>query len=124
FAGCREVAGVARLGERSADAAGDGAFDEVGIVDASDDHDRPPEALTGQLHGRAQAVETRHLDVEEVEVGAARSGLGDGLLTVADWADWVVPKRAQTLRETHGDDRAVFGDQDLQLACAWNMTSE
>ena len=63
------------------------------------------------LLGGGDAVEHRHLHVEDDEVGPELLGELDGLLAVAGLADDVVALLLEHLLEVEADERLVLGDQ-------------
>ena len=62
--------------------------------------------------GRGDAVEDRHLDVEDDQVGPVLLGQLDRLVAVAGLADDVVALLGEHLGEVHADQRLVLGDHD------------
>ena len=66
----------------------------------------------GDLLGRRQPVQHRHLDVEDDQVGTQRLRLVDGLLAVTDLGDDRVPLLLEHLLEVEADERLVLGDED------------
>ena len=68
-------------------------------------------ARRGDLLGRGQAVEDRHLDVEDDQVGVQLPGQVDGLLPVADLGDDGVALLLEHLLEVEADQGLVLGDE-------------
>ena len=68
--------------------------------------------LLADLLGGADAVEDRHLDVHDDDVGPELLGQRDGLLAVAGLADDVVAVLAEHLGEVEADERLVLGHED------------
>src|SRR5205807_1330501 len=62
--------------------------------------------------GGFEAVDLRHLDVEQIEVGLALACELDRLPAIGGRTDRLVAKGAEALRETEGDQRIVVGDKD------------
>ena len=78
--------------------------------------------ITGAIRSPAicsaarQAVEDRHLDVEDDQVGAQLRRPVDGLLPVADLGDDRVPLLLEHLLEVEADECLVLGDEDPRSA--------
>ena len=68
-------------------------------------------ALGDPLSG-ADAVEDRHLDVEDDEIGAVLVGEGDGSLAVAGFTDDLPALFFEHLLEIESDQRLVLGEDD------------
>ena len=74
--------------------------------------------LAGDPLRRRDAVEHRHLHVEDDQVGTQLLGQVDGLLAVAGLADHLVALVGQHLGEVHADQRLVLGDHDAHRLLA------
>ena len=110
------IAGTrSRLGERL-DQVGHragvaGPLDQLALAERGQDHDRR-DPLAGDLLGRGDPVEDRHLDVEDDQVRPVLLGELDGGRPVAGLADDVVPLLGEHLDEVHADQDLVLGHHD------------
>ncbi len=86
-----------------------GPLDEVALREGGEDDDRR-DPLAGDDLGGGDAVQDRHLHVEDDQVGAQVAGQLDRLLAVAGLADHVVALLAEHLGEVHPDECLVLGD--------------
>ena len=78
-------------------------------------HDDRPTARQGgpELGSGAEAVESRHLDVEQGDVGADLEGRGHDLVAAGDVRDDLEIKlEAQQRDDRAADERLVLGDED------------
>ena len=78
----------------------------------SGEHEHRGEALARDVARRGQAVHTRHLDVEDHEVGLVLAHELDGLVAAPGLADDLVALLFEELLEIETDDRLVFRDHD------------
>ncbi len=106
-----ELAALERLdqvGERPGVA---GLLDEVALAEGGEDQDRGA-ALARDLAGRGEPVETRHLDVEDGEVGLELAHELDRLVATTRLADDLVALLLEGLLQVEADDGLVLGDDD------------
>jgi len=109
-----ELTLVDRLGEVCADAYLDGAVDEIRALDSGDDNDRPTEPELGKRARRRQAVDPRHVDVEEVEVWLGLLCERQSGEAVVYWPYRFVSEAPEPLGQPERDDRIVFSDENAQ----------
>ena len=88
-----------------------GPLHELALGERGEHHDRGDPGAGDPLGG-GDAVEDRHLDVQDHQVGAVLLGQLDRLLAVAGLPDDVVPLLGEHLGEVHADQRLVLGDHD------------
>ena len=88
-----------------------GLLDEVALAEGGED-EHGGAALARDLAGRGQAVEARHLDVEDGEVGLELTHELDRLVASARLADDLVALLLEGLLQVEADDGLVLGDDD------------
>src|SRR5262249_976899 len=101
-----------RLAEIAVDARLRRALDQLTLVERRQHHDRD-RPLLEHAPGGLDAVEARHLDVEQRQVGLVLAGELHGLLPVARLGDDLVARALEQPPQVEPDDRLVLGDQDL-----------
>src|SRR6478609_150371 len=109
--GRAKVIGREGLDDVGHDAGVAGPLHELGLRERGEHDDRAQLGLV-QLFGGGQAVEDRHLDIHDDEVGLDLLGQLDGLLAVAGLADDVVALLSEHLDEVETDEGLVLGDED------------
>src|SRR5205807_593049 len=88
-----------------------GLLDQVALAEGGEDEDGGP-ALARDLPGSSQAVHTRHLDVEDGQVGVEVADQLHGLVAAPGLAHDLVTLFLEDLLEVEADDRLVFGHDD------------
>ena len=86
-----------------------GTLDELLLAESREEHDGGDVALV-QLLGGADAVELRHLDIHDDEVGAQLGRQSDRGLSITGLTDDIEAVVAEDLDDVETDQRLIFGD--------------
>jgi len=109
--GRQEVGLAERLDEVAENTRLDRTRDELVLAVGSQHHNRNG-ALSEDPAGRFDAVEARHLDVQDREIGRLAPRELHRLLAVLRRSTDHEPRRLEDLLEIESDDGLVLGDQD------------
>jgi hypothetical protein len=106
-----QVADVERLDQIGHRPGVPGPFHQLALGERGQHHHRR-NPLPGDVLGGGDAVQDRHLHVEDDQVGPQLLGEPDRLLPVTGLADDVVPLLGEHLLQVHPDQDLVLGDDD------------